>query len=718
MNHIKHLILLCLTLLFAACHHSIPMVTKVLPTDPFKATITPSTYIIIDTKKDNVVEGSKGTVIVVPKGCFRNSKGDIVDDSVKIEVSESLSQTDMVMSNLTTTSNGKPLETDGMIYFNATANGEQLTIDKNHPVHIEIPTTHRKPGMMAYQGIRDSNGNMNWINPQKIDNYLVPVDINQLDFLPNGFAAEVKNGLPFRGHKVATPELIDSLYYSLSKSNGISLTNTLLATNYNEAYYNKNKKVENGKYTSNSYVVKGSSNKHMSDTSANNDENKGIDPAIIAVIKSPKYQNTIIATREFEARLKVIFKTCDNSILEIYIKNLDKNMYELDSMAAEKLKGTPNYDAFVAFSKQRLTNVENAGKYASLLRDYYNEQIKNVNKELQKNEEKAVKKLEKKTEEFQKTVTAYEKVLDKRETYRMEKYGFNWTQTGWINVDNGDIPKDWGMFGIQVTVSNSKQLDRVYIYVIYTSLKSLYRLNSTDKENFYAGNVDEKQMLMPKHKQAFCIAIGYKGDVPYLAVKEFETVTDTKLNVSLSPSSVEGVKAAISPYEDYSTENKISGDLYYMQEMYTEEKRQNELEKESEFINKLWDIAHPCCMYKQLITGAWELDSTFEEHFNIDDGPPEYAATKGTEVWVFDRDSCTVGAIDHTKHKYQLSNQNPIYGTIDSVSSCGQWVILPYELIDDCEGLFIEQISTSRMELTKPHRRWEVHLIFHRVSMR
>ena len=49
----------------------------------------------------------------------------------------------------------------------------------------------------------------------------------------------------------------------------------------------------------------------------------GINPAIIQVIKSDKYQNTLIATKDFEARLKVIFKTCNDKVLELYINNLN-----------------------------------------------------------------------------------------------------------------------------------------------------------------------------------------------------------------------------------------------------------------------------------------------------------------------------------------------------------------------------------------------------------
>ncbi|MBX9852756.1 MAG: hypothetical protein K2X86_13515, partial [Cytophagaceae bacterium] len=304
-------------------------VFKSSPTDPFKDNLPQSEFFDISAKKDNVVEGKNGTLIVIPKGCFKNGKGETVEN-VKVELAEALSLDDMILSNLTTTSNGEMLETGGMVYINATSNGEQVFIDKANPLYIEIPTENKKAGMMAYKGIRDEKGNMNWIDPKPLENYLVPVDFSLLNFYPEGFEAEVQNGMPFRKYKVATKELTDSLYYSLS----VPQTNlpANVSTDYNEPYYNLNKKIKDGKYTKDSYVTAQVPPAPMAD-SASACSDCGIDPAIIKTIKSKKFQNTFLATKEFEARLKVIFKTCRNDILEIYINNLDKNLWEADELA-------------------------------------------------------------------------------------------------------------------------------------------------------------------------------------------------------------------------------------------------------------------------------------------------------------------------------------------------------------------------------------------------
>jgi hypothetical protein len=589
--------------LLPACNTSqpIPASLKISENDPFRSTIVPSQEFSIDATKDNVVEGKNGTLLVCPTGCFVDGSGNVVKDNIKIELAEALSLENMLLSNLTTTADGKPLVTDGMIYFNATQNGKQLKVNKDIPVHIEIPTTKKKPGMKAWKGVRDSAGNMNWTNPKELDNYLVTVDLELLDFLPEHFYEAVEYGIPYRNHKIATKALADSLYYLLSVMNGNELIRGLIPTNYNEAYYNTNKKAVNGKYTDDSYN-RGTDAGTRDTATLEKNADCGIDPAMIKVIKSKQYQNTVIATREFETRLKKIFETCHPSILEIYIKNLDKNLYELDSMAAvaEKAYGTHEadhlYNDFYAFSQQRLTKVKDADKYAALLQGYYEKRLKEVQRELETAKAIMIKALNEKNAEAKKLANDYKELLYKRETYRMETYGFNWTETGWVNIDDGIEPKSWGPAPAEVTVENGKTYDRVYTYIVYQNIKSLYRLNSDDNEKFYVGNASERQMLMPKQAPALLFAIGYKNDSPAIAVQNFTTNANIQVTLALTPSSMEKVKELISKYEaGYLTENKISVDLEYMTQFYKEQQRQKALIKEQEFFGMLWTVVYPCC---------------------------------------------------------------------------------------------------------------------------
>jgi len=46
---------------------------------------------------------------------------------------------------------------------------------------------------------------MNWVEPHALENFLVNVDINTLDFLPPGFQEGVNEGMPYKRYKIATP---------------------------------------------------------------------------------------------------------------------------------------------------------------------------------------------------------------------------------------------------------------------------------------------------------------------------------------------------------------------------------------------------------------------------------------------------------------------------------------------------------------------------------
>lgn len=597
----KQLLSLCLGLLMMLisinCKQNKVIETiKMSANDPFKSTMVESQFFEIKGNQDNVIEGEKGTIIVMPKGCFKNENGNAVTSDIKIELAEALSQSAMILSNLNTTSNGKLLETDGMLYFNATSNGKQLSINADNPIRIEMPTDKKKPNMKAYAGTRDEKGNMNWSNPQEIINYLTTVDINTLNFLPNGFQTIVEQNMPYKNYSVATQNLVDSLYFSFGYDGNLYYMDSLNGNrgSYNEAYFNQKQEIINGQYTIESYKT----DRHMeSDTGHIDWKYCGIDPTIIKVIKSPKYQHTLIATREFETRLQTIFKTCRTSILELYVNNLDKNLYEIDALAAKALglEDSIATSAFTRFAEQRLTKVKNADKYAELLRGYYQKQLANVKGELAQKQAALRKKTTKKDKVHEKLVEDYTKLLWKREKYRMEKYGFEWTKTGWINVDIGEIPKDWFEQPLEVTVENGKQLDRVYVYVIYASIKSLYRLNTQNSNLYYVGNEQDRKMIMPKYQQGFIIGIGYKGDVPWLATKEFKTGSEPKMTLNLAVSTPKDVKKTLADFEKYATENRISEDLKFMAKFYKEEQKHKAREAEYLFLRDLLFCIEPCC---------------------------------------------------------------------------------------------------------------------------
>ncbi|MBP6731559.1 MAG: cytochrome c [Chitinophagales bacterium] len=608
--------------------------------DPFKTTMVGSEFFEVEAGGGKVIEGKKGTIVSFPKGCFVDDKGNEIKEKVKIELAEALTMDEMMLSGLTTTSNGKLLETDGMIYLNpTTAAGANVFINPKKPVQIQIPTAKKRAGMSVYIGKRDDNGKMDWTDPKPIETYLEHVDLNQLDFLPPGFADEVKKGMPFKEYKTATKELTDSLYFSLSAvynkggkseieqnqspgKGGFSPTPPA-APNYNEPYYNPDKKVENGKYTDESYNVHGHGHEHGHTVSdrIKPDAYSGIDPAVIKALLSDKFNTTFIATREFETRLRIIFKTCNNEALLLYVNNTDKDLWEVDEMAAKQLGEETRWGKkFMAFARLKQTNVRNAGENAAQINSYFAERLNAIKAELTVLDTKAQQQLQEHRRIADSVATAYKELLFKRETYRMERYNFEWTNTGWVNVDTGTAEKNYFEKKLEVTIPRGKEFDRVETYIVFEGMKSIYHLETLDKEVHFVGQHPQRSMLMPSAQKSKIAAVGYKDDKVYMGVVDFVTGSSEKARVALAPSSSEAVKRVLQEIEKgtfkgdlttvaptetdpafsvnkptgYSEENSVAVDLAYQDFFYREQLYQEAQWREAAFIVKLYQRAFPC----------------------------------------------------------------------------------------------------------------------------
>ena len=581
-------------LVFSSCgNRADKAVVKFAGSDPFKNNIVPSQLFSINCDTTNVIEGSAGITILCPKNCFLDANGNPFTGVAEIELAEAVDLDAIILSNLETTSNGAPLQSGGMLYFNVTANGEQLSIDKNNPIRIEIPTEEKIPDMMVYKGVRNNDGTMNWIEPKKIDNYLTTVDFSILDFLPANFYATVVKNLPYKNHTTATTELADSLYYNLNSLYGSEIYKGFHPTDYNEAYLNSQASVNEGEYQKTSWWLM-----PVGDTLDHTYIGcpKGINPAIIKVIKSKPYANTFIATKAFEKRLQAIFKTCDSNVIDLYIKNLDKNLYEVDSMVAAYLGGD---SIFLSFYNERLTNVKNGEINASLLNEYYASQLKKVETEIKKQADKMLKIAEKENEAFKNAVAEYEKLLFKRESYRMEKYGFEWSDIGWVNVDKplqGNITVTASPISLTMSVDNGAAFDRVYTYIVLPNITSINRLNTKDKVHFQIGNSELSALLIPNHGFQI-ISVGYKGEQLFTAQTTVRLSPTITIHVNLEPTTKDEFKNILASQKKYKNENSILTDLTYMKKMYEEEMRQKAIKTELRFLQELMHVTNPCCGY-------------------------------------------------------------------------------------------------------------------------
>lgn len=157
----------------------------------FSSDNIPSQNFTINAETDTVLVGKSGTILRVYKNTFVDNNGKRIKGQVNIELKEIFKSSDIVLANLTTLSNGSKLQTGGMIFLNATLDGEQLEIANNGAVGIIMPTDSVQNLMQVFNGIQDSLG-INWDEPKAIINSQIvqPMPAATSDTLP----LKIKNG--------------------------------------------------------------------------------------------------------------------------------------------------------------------------------------------------------------------------------------------------------------------------------------------------------------------------------------------------------------------------------------------------------------------------------------------------------------------------------------------------------------------------------------------
>jgi mono/diheme cytochrome c family protein len=120
-----------------------------------------SQFFNINPQRDTVLKTGHAAIIRIKKGTFGNAK------QVSIEIKEAFRPEEILMAGLTTLSDGRPLRSAGMIYFNASVNGKKT--EPVVPVSATIPAAETDSSMVVFKGEEKSDGTLNWVDPKKPD---------------------------------------------------------------------------------------------------------------------------------------------------------------------------------------------------------------------------------------------------------------------------------------------------------------------------------------------------------------------------------------------------------------------------------------------------------------------------------------------------------------------------------------------------------------------
>lgn len=335
----------------------LPTVNELGKTDWASAdsSIAPQTF-LINTAKDTVVETRSGIILSIPANCFLTDDGLAVNGDIEFVVKEALDAASIVKAGLSTKAGNELLETGGMFFIDARKDGKPLKIDPNNNIYGQIPTDSVKSSMLLFKGKRMPNGTIDWVEPKPTSHDLTPVDIKTLNFYPPGYL----DSLAKWGYNSHDKKFTDSLYYSFAS---IFAPQQDIFSEMDKRFIMQN---------ADSITASDEPIKPGTETFIPFSDHPvcGINPAKIKAIWNEKFDNTLLATREFEQRLYWIHKDGSDKLLDLYTNNLNRPMYVTDSIIASA--GDHIYrDKFLAFFKERAGSVNISAKQAKRLKEYF-----------------------------------------------------------------------------------------------------------------------------------------------------------------------------------------------------------------------------------------------------------------------------------------------------------------------------------------------------------
>lgn len=129
----------------------------------------PAQTFTIKANENKTITCKEGTKITIKSNSFVTESGKLVTGDIKFQVKEYYKTSDILLANLTTTSNKDILETGGMLHIEAFYNGEKCKLKKEATIEIAFPTKDKKDDMQLFSGSWSSD-KINWtLQATKID---------------------------------------------------------------------------------------------------------------------------------------------------------------------------------------------------------------------------------------------------------------------------------------------------------------------------------------------------------------------------------------------------------------------------------------------------------------------------------------------------------------------------------------------------------------------
>lgn len=154
---------------------------------------------LIDGTKDTIIKGQSGIKIAIGANIFVDKKGTPVSN-VQLELLEAIDVQSFVENGLTTLSGDKILESGGMFYINATANGQPIDIKDKEALTLSVPSSSVIGNMKVFYGKYSQDGQLDWQTVEgeenmELDFNMIAIPLKYIDYKRK--AQELKESLLF-----------------------------------------------------------------------------------------------------------------------------------------------------------------------------------------------------------------------------------------------------------------------------------------------------------------------------------------------------------------------------------------------------------------------------------------------------------------------------------------------------------------------------------------
>ena len=361
----------------------------------------------------------------------------------------------------------------------------------------------------------------------------------------------------------------------------------------------------------------------------------GIEPSQIKAIWNDKFQNTLLATKEFEQRLQVIYHTCNSKVLDLYLNNMDKNLYEIDLKAA-KMSTDWKKNAFENFAKEKKGKVKMNRPTLKSLNAYYQKKSRtnhlaakkayNVfwKKQNQLDKEAQNKKVKKSQKDYKRQSENFQKELNLnlKSVYKqlgVKRFQFHINTLGPKNIDQyvfeatrdreSTTIKYKGKTAkltyepIEVTIENESDYDFVNVYLTTNELTSYMKVKK--ENNVYKEKLND---LIEYN----LVAIAYKGKQGYVAAQKPVTGNE-KVTFNLKAKSDQELKKIINRHSKRIELNDIKEDVIHSRFLIRDNVRVQKNKNLRNLERELRPIIFPCWVLENDGFGSEETEEEVAE---------------------------------------------------------------------------------------------------------